>query len=58
MEAMGDGLDPESLDEQLEYLREQGFNIVGLEKALAYMVGETNLPENLLSITFDGVTQM
>ena len=55
---MGDGLDPESLDEQLEYLREQGFNIVGLEKALAYMVGETNLPENLLSITFDGVTQM
>jgi peptidoglycan/xylan/chitin deacetylase (PgdA/CDA1 family) len=54
VQAMEDGLDPESLVEQLEYLREQGFHIVGLDKALAYMEGETNLPENSLSITFDG----
>ena len=37
VEAMEDGLDPESLVEQLEYLRVQGFNIVGLDEALAYM---------------------
>jgi peptidoglycan/xylan/chitin deacetylase (PgdA/CDA1 family) len=54
VEAMEDGLDPESLVEQLEYLRVQGSHIVGLDEALAYMEGETNLPENSLSITFDG----
>lgn len=54
VEAMEDGLDPESLAKQLEYLRVQGFNIVSLDEALAYMEGETNLPGNSLSITFDG----
>lgn len=54
VEAMEDGLDLESLVEQLEYLRVQGFHIVGLDEALAYMEGETNLPENSISITFDG----
>jgi peptidoglycan/xylan/chitin deacetylase (PgdA/CDA1 family) len=54
LEAMEDGLNPESLVEQLEYLRVQGFNIVGPDEALAYMEGETHLPENSLAITFDG----
>jgi len=53
-EAMEDGLPPESLVEQLDYLKTNGFHIIGLDEALAYMEGETNLPENSLSITFDG----
>jgi peptidoglycan/xylan/chitin deacetylase (PgdA/CDA1 family) len=53
-EAMEDGLPPESLVEQLDYLKTNGFHIIGVDEALAYMEGKRNLPENSLAITIDG----
>lgn len=54
IEAMEDGLHPESLIEQLDYLMKHGFHIVSLDQALSYMEGEEKLPENSLAITIDG----
>lgn len=51
---MEDGLHPESLTEQLDYLIAQGFHIIGLDEALDYMKEKRNLPENSLAITIDG----
>jgi peptidoglycan/xylan/chitin deacetylase (PgdA/CDA1 family) len=51
---MEDGLPPESLVEQLDYLKTNGFHIIGVDEALAYMEGKRNLPENSLAITIDG----
>jgi peptidoglycan/xylan/chitin deacetylase (PgdA/CDA1 family) len=53
-EAMEDGLPPESLAEQIEYLLTNGYHIVGLDEALAWMEGNNELPENSLAITIDG----
>jgi peptidoglycan/xylan/chitin deacetylase (PgdA/CDA1 family) len=54
LEAMEDGLLPENLVEQLDYLTSNGYQIIGLDEALAYMEGKKNLPENSLAITIDG----
>jgi peptidoglycan/xylan/chitin deacetylase (PgdA/CDA1 family) len=54
LEAMEDGLLPENLVEQLDYLIANGYKIIGLDETLAHMKGEINLPENSLAITFDG----
>ena len=54
LEAMENGLLPENLVEQLDYLIANGYKIIGLDETLAHMKGEINLPENSLAITFDG----
>ena len=54
LEAMEDGLHPESLVEQLEYLTKQDFHIVSLDQALSYIEGREKLSENSLAITIDG----
>lgn len=54
LEAMEDGIHPENLSEQIDYLIKQGFHIVGLDQAVSYIKGKEGLPEKSLSITFDG----
>jgi peptidoglycan/xylan/chitin deacetylase (PgdA/CDA1 family) len=53
-EAMEDGLHPESLKEQLNYLLNQGYSLVSLNEALVYMRGGKELHGNSLALTFDG----
>jgi peptidoglycan/xylan/chitin deacetylase (PgdA/CDA1 family) len=54
LEAMEDGVHPESLTEQLDYLVSQDFRIVSLDQALSYMEGKEDLPEKSIVITIDG----
>ncbi len=53
-EAMEDGIHPESLAKQLEYLIAQRYSIVTLDEAIDCMQGTKSLPENSLAITIDG----
>jgi peptidoglycan/xylan/chitin deacetylase (PgdA/CDA1 family) len=54
LEAMEDGLSPESLKEQLDYLVKQGYSLVPLNEALARMEGNKELSQNSLALTIDG----
>ena len=40
LEAMEDGIHPESLSEQIDCLIRQGFHIVGLDQAMNYIKGK------------------
>lgn len=53
-EAMEDGLHPESLKEQLDYLITQNYSAVSLKEALTWMEGKKELPGNSLALTIDG----
>ncbi len=48
---------PDQLREHLAYLRDNHFNVIGLQQALAGVKGETELPEKAVVITFDDAYQ-
>ena len=53
-EAMEDGLHPDSLKKQLDYLLTHGYSVVSLEEALACIQGKKELAENSVALTIDG----
>ncbi|MDD5496288.1 MAG: polysaccharide deacetylase family protein [Candidatus Omnitrophica bacterium] len=44
---------PESFARQMEFLKKNNYNVVGLDKIAAYMQGEEKVPPKTVAITFD-----
>jgi hypothetical protein len=52
--AMEDGLHPESFEQQMGFLAENGYNVVPLKAALDYLSGRTRLAPRSIAVTIDG----
>lgn len=48
---------PDVLREHLTYLRDNNFNVIGIQQALAGVRGETELPDKAIVISFDDAYQ-
>lgn len=51
---MEDGILPETFEVQVKYLKENGYNIVGLKEAVDHLSGLEKLPPKSISLTIDG----
>ncbi|MBN2517129.1 MAG: polysaccharide deacetylase family protein [Deltaproteobacteria bacterium] len=52
--AMEDGLHPESFEQQMGFLAENGYNVVPLKAALDHLSGRIKLPPRSIAVTIDG----
>jgi len=54
VEAMEDGIPPETFKRQMRFLSENGYNIVTLDQVLDHLAGHIKLPPKSLALTIDG----
>jgi len=54
VDAMEDGILPESFREQMKFFSENGYNIVTLNQALDHLAGRDRLPSRSLALTING----
>jgi len=52
--AMEDGLSAEAFQRDMAYLASHGYRIVSLDEAMALAKGKRYIPDNVLSLSFDG----